>query len=322
MTRLGVLNIKQRAICQITDRRTLLGHKQTPLLVEQVKQALKEQQAFGESKHDLKNNNPKELQNKIFSYNTMKAYINECCKFVKWCKENYKSKTLEQCHAHISEYLSRYKDEQTKERYSAYTLQKEASAIAKMYKESRENNNTYRINGEQIVRERTNITRSRNEVPNDRHFSQTRNKDLIDFCRSTGLRRNELENLRGDRLSFNEKTRTYQLTVNQGTKGGKARTVEVIGNVKNVVELCRQAGHEKVFAKVHTHADIHSYRSEYATALYEKYARDINSLDKKELYCCKKDLNGVKYDRQAMKIVSSNLGHNRISVIADHYLRA
>ena len=77
-----------------------------------------------------------------------------------------------------------------------------------------------------------------------------------------------------------------------------------------------------MFAKVHTHADIHSYRSEYATALYEKYARDINSLDKKELYCCKKDLNGVKYDRQAMKIVSSNLGHNRISVIADHYLRA
>ena len=73
-----------------------MGHKQTPLLVEQVKQALKEQQAFGESKHDLKNTNPKELQNKIFSYNTMKAYINECCKFVKWCKENYKSKTLEQ----------------------------------------------------------------------------------------------------------------------------------------------------------------------------------------------------------------------------------
>lgn len=32
-------------------------------------------------------------------------------------------------------------------------------------------------------------------------------------------------------------------------------------------------------------------------------------------------LKGVVYDKKAMKVVTEALGHNRISVIAEHYLR-
>jgi hypothetical protein len=39
-----------------------------------------------------------------------------------------------------------------------------------------------------------------------------------------------------------------------------------------------------------------------------------------EKYICRKDKAGIVYDRRAMKIVSKQLGHNRISVIASDYL--
>ena len=37
-------------------------------------------------------------------------------------------------------------------------------------------------------------------------------------------------------------------------------------------------------------------------------------------YYCRNDLKGVVYDKQAMRIASRALGHNRICVIAGHYL--
>ena len=40
-----------------------------------------------------------------------------------------------------------------------------------------------------------------------------------------------------------------------------------------------------------------------------------------EVYVCRGDLKGVVYDRKAMEIASKALGHNRISVIAAHYIR-
>ena len=43
--------------------------------------------------------------------------------------------------------------------------------------------------------------------------------------------------------------------------------------------------------------------------------------DGEEIYCCRGDLAGVWYDRKAMLIASRNLGHNRVDVIAGHYLR-
>lgn len=51
-----------------------------------------------------------------------------------------------------------------------------------------------------------------------------------------------------------------------------------------------------------------------------RHARPIESLERAEKYICRKDKAGIVYDRRAMKIVSKQLGHNRISVIASDYL--
>ena len=45
-----------------------------------------------------------------------------------------------------------------------------------------------------------------------------------------------------------------------------------------------------------------------------------NDIPPKERYIMRKERAGEVYDKQAMEIVSKNLGHNRISVIAQSYL--
>ena len=81
------------------------------------------------------------------------------------------------------------------------------------------------------------------------------------------------------------------------------------------------AGIGKVWVKVPQNADIHSYRADYASRIYLKYARPIEELPRKERYICRKDKRGVVYDRAAMLEASRALGHNRISVVGEHYLR-
>ena len=90
---------------------------------------------------------------------------------------------------------------------------------------------------------------------------------------------------------------------------------------------------EKVWQHIHTSADIHGYRAEYATAIYKAYARAIEDIpyDKvnrgtgrryqSEVYTCRKDEAGRKLDKAAMLVCSKALGHNRISVVADNYIR-
>ena len=65
---------------------------------------------------------------------------------------------------------------------------------------------------------------------------------------------------------------------------------------------------------------MHVYRSEYATAIYKHYARDVSTLPPWERYDCRTDRADIHYDRMAMKKVSQALGHNGICVIATHYL--
>ncbi len=49
-------------------------------------------------------------------------------------------------------------------------------------------------------------------------------------------------------------------------------------------------------------------------------AKPLDSPTKKEKYYMRDDRKGDVYDREAMEKVSKQLGHNRIDVIAGHYL--
>jgi hypothetical protein len=71
-----------------------------------------------------------------------------------------------------------------------------------------------------------------------------------------------------------------------------------------------EAGDKKVLNNIHNAADIHSYRGDYATAIYLANARPLEQIPKCDRYYCRKDKKGVWYDKEAMKITSKALGHN------------
>ena len=111
------------------------------------------------------------------------------------------------------------------------------------------------------------------------------------------------------------------LQVTRNTKGGRPRLVPLVLDTDFVQQLLFSAGENKVFPAVPNGADIHGYRADFATTLYKKLARDIKDIPKEDRYICRKDLKGIIYDKQAMLEVSRALGHNRIDVIAGHYIR-
>jgi hypothetical protein len=55
--------------------------------------------------------------------------------------------------------------------------------------------------------------------------------------------------------------------------------------------------------------------------MYHELARDLDKIPRKERYDCRGDLKGLHYDKKALAEVSQNLGHNRLRVVVDNYLR-
>ncbi len=273
-------------------------------LVFQLKEIFDKKLAIGQSKYEDKKNGL--TKDKIYSWETYRTYLKHNNYFLKWAKENYNIKTVEQANKYALKYLE-YRKQQG---LSPYTLKLEMSALEKLY------NADFKNSFNSGDRYRADITRSRGEKIRDKHFSIENNRDLIDFCKSTGLRRSELKALTGDKLRIIE-NKTY-IVVDTATKGGRNRVIPVVYNIDLVKKMMTAVGTGKVFENVHNGADIHSYRAFYCTQVYKEHRR--KKIPKDDKYICRKDKKGKVYDKQAMLIASEALGHSRISVIAGHYL--
>ena len=314
--------------------------------------------SFGESKKEAVANGTN--QEKIFSFNTYKAYWKHTKYFLKYVREKYpKCTTLKKARKYVNEWLQQRADQGL----SAWTVQLEAKALGKLYGISPDDENYFKP----PKRNREDIKRSRGDRVRDQHFSKANNDELIKFCRGTGLRRMELENLRGKdlvsreqieaeitriegipegqrtaaltkRLEMLQDTRMFQegyfVHVRNG-KGGRERLSPIIGkNAEQIIERIRETpAKEKVWQFVHQCADIHSYRADYATAIYKAHDRKIEEIpyDKinqgtgrryqGDVYVCRKDEAGKKLDKAAMLVCSKALGHNRVEVVANNYIR-
>lgn len=301
-----------------------MSHKSKKCLKMQSKEVLDSLKCFGRSKYQDKKAAAEEydrlhpkgmskqeyinaaLRPHIYSYRTYGNYVKHINYFLVWCEESYHCKTLKQCREHVNEWLQ----ERIDSGLSAYTLKLEAAALGKLYQEPSKNFTPT------PSRERGSITRSRGYALRDAGFSLEKNAEIIAFCRATGLRRAELEALKGSQLL--EKPDGYYIAVKG--KGGRYRESPVIGpHAEEVAERMRLAGNGKVWTKVPSHMDVHSYRSEYATAIYCAYAR--NPIPKEDRYFCRGDRKGTVMDRKAMMLASQALGHSRIDVVAGHYVR-
>ena len=286
-----------------------VGHKNKKSLGQQVSDALQSKLRIGESKHEHKKADDDHKY--IFSWNTYRAYQKHAVYFVKWAKEKYRCKTVDDCRQYADEWIQARIDAGL----SAYTIKLEVAALCKLY------GDTAFDYIKTPPRLRKDIKRSRGRAVRDANFSEITHEDLVEFCRSTGLRRSELRALTGDKLIIDDNG-DYRILVNKMSKGGRQREALIVGNVERIVCMMKAAGNGKVFDKIPVGADIHGYRAEYATAIYQKFARDPKEIrDRHEVYCCRKDRRKTWYDRRAMLICSQNLGHNRVCVVGEHYLK-
>ena len=260
--------------------------------------------------------------------------------FVKWCKQEHRCKTLKDCRNYADEYLQLNIDRGL----SPYTLKLQVSALCKLYSCS----STDFI--ATPARKRKNITRSRSTQTNHNTTEFER------FCLCTGLRRREITALRGAALI--EEDGQYFIAVNNG-KGGRHRVSEIVGTPEEiafVTDIMKKSENHRVFSEIPC-CDIHAYRAAYAKKVYQKYARErkdyknermilyhnrlvttytdksevqeyFNSdgslkkgfTDVRSAYHCRDDKKNICYDRLALLKCSQNLGHNRASIVADHYL--
>ena len=332
-------------------------------LHQQAFEKFKSMEAFGTSKKEAMMKG--DIKNKIFSYNTFNTYWKHAKYFIGWIQENHpECKTLKSAKKYVNEWLN-YRaasKNQKGEPLSSWTLHTEAKAIGKLYGISPDDPDYY----VPPVRVRNAIKRSRNDVKRDAHFSEIKNKEFVTFCEATGLRRSEITKLKGKDLvskraiehrintlddkgnmTDDEKkqlkmlidTRLFPDTeyfVYTVGKGGRPRLSPIIGDqhtIQAVVDkIASTDRNAKVWAKVPANADIHSYRSVYATAIYHQFARSISLIPydainngtghkyQSQVYICRKD-SYKKLDRSAMLKASKALGHNRLDVVATNYLR-
>jgi len=283
-----------------------MGHKNNNIINETIEH-LKSMQAFGTSKHLDKQNNC--TQDKIYSFSTFQAYKEKCLDFMNYARKEFKCKSIEQAKPYVKDFLS----SKIASNYSPWTIKLYACALGKLYQVP---SNSFI---ELPTRKRYDIVRSRDIVVRDKHFSESKNSPLIDFCKSTGLRRSELEHIKGNCLIVHENQ--WYIKVENG-KGGKYREVPILNNNPLTIDKMQNTPpHERVWGKVHSACDVHSYRSDYANALYNKFARPLEEIPKNERYYCRGDMKGQVYDKIAMQYVSKALGHERICVIAYSYLR-
>lgn len=273
--------------------------------------------AYGQSKHlDKLDNNGKPAMDKIYSYSTMDNYIDVGCRFANWAKSAHGCKTIDDARQYTGEYLKmRMADGK-----SAYTVRRDAAGLAKLYQVQ-----TTELGATLPIRRRQDVTQHRGDKSRG-NFDAEKYSDLVELCRSTGLRRHEVAALRPEDV-VKHPDGTVTVHVKKG-KGGKERTVTALSDAPmRIADKARQrianASADNptpatIIEHIPSHAPIHEYRAQYAQELYDRLARPVKTLPISERYHCRAEKVGVCYDRQAMKQVSIMLGHNRLDVVTSY----
>lgn len=301
----------------------------------QMHQEIDSRLAIGESKHKAKQvyreyclekglpYNPSKTEG-IYSIGSASSYRQSVNAFSSWLKTNknevWSTKDLTSINgAVVKEYLQ-YRDKEL----SAYTVSKDMSALNKVL-------NLNLSKKECNLKERSykNVTRSRGVKAHDNDYNAKNYKEQILIAKSFGLRRESI--LGGDYQVkdvslFSKYGEVYVSVIEKGGRYREAICLEenkdIIKNTFNIEERESLSKDEFVdlysssdnllFDKYTTKIDNHAFRAEYARELYSQ-------LIKEQFYRNSSFYRG--YVKDALQEVSENLGHNRLSVVVEHYLR-
>lgn len=236
---------------------------------------------------------------------------------MKWARDAYGLKRLELIDERASELTAEFLQARVDEGKSAYTLHVIRAALRLVF-------DNRKLMSEVTLpkRSRSTITRSRGKEAHNKHINPDNWPKLVKALQATGLRRDELKLLRAGDIREREtdpESEYYGQTLVKvwNGKGGKMRTIPVLaGHEQDVLSLKEGlADEEIVFPRILKHLDVHSYRREYAQALYLYYALGFS------LPPAEGRLKRGSYHRAAALAVTHALGHNRIDVVLRHYIR-
>ncbi len=326
-------------------------------LHKQMYSVLVSKQAFGQSKRAAKRDGT--YREKIFSFKTFQSYKEHCQYFVDYIKEKHpECKNLKQARRYIPEWLQTRVDKGLSawtvslEMAALGKLYNMSPGDPDYYtppKRRRQDIKRSRNKSSRFSEKKnTEIVRFCRAVgPRRSELTKLKGRDLLtrkqvqeEFDRISDIakqrhlsqaERLELQ-IHRDALAFCD----TEFFVNiRGGKGGKDRISPIVGpDIEEVVSrFMERSPDEKVFLAVSRNIDVHSYRSDYANRIYRKTARPIDKIpyDKyhpgigkyyqSEVYHCRGDEKGRTLDRRAMLRASKALGHNRIEIVANNYLR-
>lgn len=315
-------------------------------------------QAFGESKKEAVKNGTD--GQKIFSFNTYQSYWKHTKYFLSYIKEKHpECTTLKSAKKYVNEWLQ-VRAEQGLSAWTVQLEAKALGKLYGINPEDENYFNPPKRNREDIKRSRGDRVRDKHfSVTNNdelikfckgtglrrSELGMLKGGDLVtkeeierEIAALESMPVQERTPAEEKRLGVLQDTRLfdckYYIHVRNG-KGGRERVSPIIGkNAAQIVERIRSTpSGEKVWQHIHQSADIHGYRAEYATDIYRAHARPIEEIPydrvnkgtgrkfQSDVYTCRKDESGKKLDKKAMLICSKALGHNRIEVVANNYIR-
>ncbi len=328
-------------------------------LHQQIYDRFKAMQAFGESKKKaIQDGTDKK---KIFSFKTFKVYFEHAKLFASYVKKNHpECSNLKQAKQYVNEWLQ-HRTEQGLSAWTIHLEAKALGKLLGISPGDPDYFKPPKRMRSEIKRSRLDRVRDKHFSKTNNAelikfckgvgarregLSNMRGKDLLTKVQILKTV-NRLKNISKERaLTRREKTilgickdallfAKSEYFVYLKEKGGRERISPIVGpDVDVIVARIRgTAPDEKVWMHVNSNADIHGYRSDYAKYIYKQYARPIEKIpyDKvhkgtghkyqSQVYHCRKDEKGRALDRNAMLMASKALGHNRIDVVANNYLR-
>lgn len=293
------------------------------------------------------------------TYNTYWKHCKYFANYIK--ENHPECTTLKAARRHVNEWLQHRVEQVDEKgsHLSAWTIQTEAKALGKLYGIQPDDPHYFTApqrRRENIVRSRGDKVRDKHfsERNNDEFVKFCRGtgcrRNILEKLEGRDLwTRAQIENeIAALRQSGETPARLRALLegveqfpnqeyflYHRGDKGGRDRVSPILGpHADAIVERMKATPpEEKVWLHVPGNADVHGYRGDYATAIYRAYARPIEEIPfdsinrgtgkryQSGVYTCRKDEKGKKLDKVAMLKASKALGHNRLEVVANNYIR-
>lgn len=282
----------------------------------------------------------------VHSFKTLDAYRQVIGEFSTWLKKEdprvWKSKDLNKIDKNICYKYLKHRENDGK---SPYTISKDMSTLNRIL-----NLDLRKKEGNLKQRSYKNIFRSRGSKEMDKHVNLKNYKEQICFSYSFGLRRSSIfgGNYAVKDISLIEKNgRIHCCVIEKGGKYREAPCLKIMEDyirknypntrkvsvfnmennfyTKDQFKELHKASDKKLFNKYPGRIDNHSFRSKYANTLYKEYLKAAKSGQVSgDIYngACGGgvaiDYRG--YNKTIVLKVSRALGHNRPSVVVEHYL--